>query len=125
MKNKLSYCVIAVLAVVVALLLAILITSSKGYKIKKLEKFANMVEQKYDTYSATDLEKVQAKYEKLVKKVEKKELSGEDQSRVSELKGRCRGYFAQAKARLIMEDFKNAVDEAGDEVKGVIESMKE
>ena len=108
-----------------ALLLAILITSSKGYKIKKLEKFANMVEQKYDTYSATDLEKVQAKYEKLVKKVEKKELSGEDQSRVSELKGRCRGYFAQAKARLIMEDFKNAVDEAGDEVKGVIESMKE
>ncbi|MBR4135991.1 MAG: hypothetical protein IKU03_06255 [Bacteroidales bacterium] len=125
MKNKTTICMIAVLAIIVAILLAILITSSKGYKIKKLEKFTNLVEQKYDTYSAVDLEKAQAKYEKLVKKVEKKELSGEDQILISELKGRCKGSFAQAKARLILEDFKNAVDEAGDDVKGVIESMKE
>ena len=56
--------------------------------------------------------------------MEKKELTGEETSHVNELKGECKGYFAQAKARLILKDFNDAVNEAGDEVKGVIESLK-
>ena len=124
MKNKTMPLIILVLAVILALLIAILVCTSTGHKIKNLEKFANLVEQQYTQYSASDLEKAQAKYEKLVAKVEKEELSGEQQSQVSELKGRCRGYFAQAKARMILEDFKNAVDEAGDDVKDLIESKQ-
>ena len=125
MKNKTMPLIILVLAVILALLIVILVSTSTGHKIKKLDKFADLVEQEYTQYSASDLEKAQAKFEKLVAKVEKKELKGEQQSQVNELKGRCKGYFAQAKARMILEDFKNAVDEAGDEVKGVIESMKD
>ena len=98
--------------------------SSKSHKIKNLEKFTAQVEQEYQNYSQSDLDKAQAKFEKYVAKVEKKELSGEETSHVNELKGECKGYFAQAKARLILQDFQNAVEEAGDEVKGVIESLK-
>ena len=103
-KNKLPI-IIAALVVVAILVIIVLVCSSKSHKIKNLEK-------------------AQAKFEKYVSKVEKKELTGEETSRVNELKGECKGYFAKAKARLILQDFQNAVEEAGDEVKGVIESMK-
>ena len=122
-KKTLSY-VIAALAVLVILIGTLLFTNSKSAKIKKLEKFTAKVEQEYQNYSESDLEKAQAKFEKYVANVEKKELTGEETSHVNELKGECKGYFAQAKARLILQDFQNAVDEAGDEVKGVIESLK-
>lgn len=122
-KNKLPI-IIAALVVVAILVIIVLVCSSKSHKIKNLEKFTAKVEQEYQNYSQADLDKAQAKFEKYVAKVEKKELSGEETSLVNELKGECKGYFAQAKARLILQDFQNAVEEAGDEVKGVIESMK-
>ena len=122
-KNKLPI-IIAALVVVAILVIIVLVCSSKSHKIKNLEKFTAKVEQEYQNYSQADLEKAQAKFEKYVSKVEKKELTGEETSRVNELKGECKGYFAKAKARLILQDFQNAVEEAGDEVKGVIESMK-
>lgn len=122
-KNKLPI-IIAALVVVAILVIIVLVSSSKAHKIKKLEKFTAQVEQDYQNYSQSELDKAQASFEKYVAKVEKKELTGEDISRVNELKGECKGYFAQAKARLILQDFQNAVEEAGDEVKGVIESMK-
>ncbi|MBR6332971.1 MAG: hypothetical protein IKR77_01075 [Bacteroidales bacterium] len=124
MKNKTMPLIIVALVAILVILIAILVSTSTRHKINKLDKFANLVEQQYTQYSASDLEKAQAKYEKLVAKVEKEELSGEQQAQVSELKGRCRGYFAQAKARMILEDFKNAVDEAGDDVKDLIESKQ-
>lgn len=122
-KSKLPL-VIAALVVVAVLVIVLLVLSSKSHKINNLEKFTAQVEQEYQNYSQADLDKAQAKFEKYVAKVEKKELSGEETSHVNELKGECKGYFAQAKARLILQDFQNAVEEAGDEVKGVIESMK-
>ena len=122
-KSKLPL-VIAALVVVAVLVIVLLVLSSKSHKINNLEKFTAQVEQEYQNYSQADLDKAQAKFEKYVAKVEKKELTGEETSHVNELKGECKGYFAQAKARLILQDFQNAVEEAGDEVKGVIESMK-
>ena len=122
-KSKLPL-FIAAIVVVAVLVIVLLVCSSKSAKIKKLEKFTAQVEQEYQNYSQSDLDKAQASFEKYVAKVEKKELTGEETSHVNELKGECKGYFAQAKARLILQDFQNAVDEAGDEVKGVIESMK-
>jgi hypothetical protein len=122
-KKTLSF-VIAAVAVLVVLIGALLYSNSKSAKIKKLEKFTAQVEQEYQNYSQSDLEKAQAKFEKYVANVEKKELTGEETSHVNQLKGECKGYFAQAKARLILKDFQDAVNEAGDEVKGVIESMK-
>ena len=110
--------------VVAILVIIVLVCSSKSHKIKNLEKFTAKVEQEYQNYSQSELDKAQASFEKYVEKVEKKELTGEETSHVNELKGECKGYFAQAKARLILQDFQNAVEEAGDEVKGVIESMK-
>ncbi|MCR4965751.1 MAG: hypothetical protein K6A41_08865 [Bacteroidales bacterium] len=124
MKNKTMPLVIAALVAIAAIVIAILILSSTGHKIKKLDKFATKVEQEYNNYSESDLEKAQAKFEKLVAKAEKKDLTGEQRSVVNELKGRCKGYFAQAKARMILRDFQDAVNEAGDEVKGAIESMQ-
>lgn len=121
-KNKIF--IIAALVVVAILVIIVLIFSSKSHKIKNLEKFTAKVEQEYQNYSQSELDKAQASFEKYVAKVEKKELTGEETSHVNELKGECKGYFAQAKARLILQDFQNAVEEAGDEVKGVIESMK-
>ena len=122
-KSKLPL-VIAALVVVAVLVIVLLVLSSKSHKINNLEKFTAQVEQEYQNYSQADLDKAQASFEKYVAKVEKKELTGEETSHVNELKGECKGYFAQAKARLILQDFQNAVEEAGDEVKGVIESMK-
>ena len=122
-KSKLPL-VIAALVVVAVLVIVLLVLSSKSHKINNLEKFTAQVEQEYQNYSQADLDKAQAKFEKYVAKVEKKELTGEETSHVNELKGECKGYFAQAKARLILQDFQNAVEEAGDEVKGVIESLK-
>ena len=122
-KNKLPI-IIAALVVVAVLVIVLLILSSKSHKINKLEKFTAQVEQEYQNYSQSDLDKAQAKFEKYVANVEKKKLSGEETSHVNELKGECKGYFAQAKARLILQDFQDAVEEAGDEVKGVIESLK-
>ena len=121
-KNKIF--IIAALVVVAILVIIVLVFSSKAHKIKNLEKFTAQVEQEYQNYSQADLDKAQASFEKYVAKVEKKELTGDEISHVNELKGECKGYFAQAKARLILQDFQNAVEEAGDEVKGVIESMK-
>jgi len=115
---------ITALAALIVFIAALLIGNSKSSKIKKLEKFTAQVEQEYQNYSASDLEKAQAKFDKYVMKVEKKDLTGEETTHVNELKGECKGYFAQAKAHLILQDFNKAVDEAGDEVKGVIESMK-
>lgn len=122
-KNRLPI-IIAALVAVAVLVIVLLVLGSKSHKINKLEKFTAQVEQEYQNYSQSDLDKAQAKFEKYVAKVEKKELSGEETSHVNELKGECKGYFAQAKARLILKDFQDAVEEAGDEVKGVIESMK-
>ena len=122
-KNRLPI-IIAALVAVAVLVIVLLVLGSKSHKINKLEKFTAQVEQEYQNYSQSDLDKAQAKFEKYVAKVEKKELSGEETSHVNELKGECQGYFAQAKARLILKDFQDAVEEAGDEVKGVIESMK-
>ncbi|MBR3558795.1 MAG: hypothetical protein IKN78_07995 [Bacteroidales bacterium] len=123
-EKKTRNLIIAAVCAVVVLAIVLLVCNSKSAKIKKLEKFTALVEQEYQNYSASDLEKAQAKFEKYVAKVEKKELSGEETTHVNELKGECKGYFAQAKAHLILQDFNNAVDEAGDEVKGVIESLK-
>ena len=121
-RNKIF--IIAALLVVAVLVIIVLVSTSKSHKIKNLEKFTAKVEQEYQNYSQSELDKAQASFEKYVAKVEKKELTGEETSHVNELKGECKGYFAQAKARLILQDFQNAVEEAGDEVKGVIESMK-
>ena len=122
-KNKLPI-IIAALVAVVVLAIVLLVCSSKSHKIKNLEKFTAQVEQEYQNYSQADLEKSQAKFEKYVAKVEKKKLTGDETSHVNQLKGECKGYFAQAKARMILQDFNDAVEEAGDEVKGVIESLK-
>ena len=124
MEKKTKMMMIAALVALVVLVVVLLACNSKSAKIKKLEKFTATVEQQYQGYSESDLEKAQAKFEKYVANVEKKELTGEETSHVSELKGQCKGYFAQAKARLILKDFNDAVNEAGDEVKGVIESLK-
>lgn len=124
MEKKNKIVIIAALVVVAILVIIVLVCSSKSHKIKNLEKFTAKVEQEYQNYSQSELDKAQASFEKYVAKVEKKELTGEETSHVNELKGECKGYFAQAKARLILQDFQNAVEEAGDEVKGVIESMK-
>ena len=122
-KKTLSFVIAAVVALAV-LIIILLVCNGKSAKIKKLEKFTAQVEQEYQNYSQSDLEKAQAKFEKYVANLEKKELSGEETSHMNELKGECKGYFAQAKARLILQDFQDAVEEAGDEVKGVIESLK-
>ena len=106
------------------MIIVLLAINSKPVKISKLEKFTAKVEQEYQNYSEADLEKAQAKFEKYVANVEKKKLTGDETSHVNELKGECKGYFAQAKARLILKDFNDAVEEAGDEVKGFIESLK-
>jgi len=124
MEKKSKVIMITALAALIVFIAALLISNSKSSKIKKLEKFTAQVEQEYQNYSASDLEKAQAKFDKYVMKVEKKDLTGEETTHVNELKGECKGYFAQAKAHLILQDFNKAVDEAGDEVKGVIESMK-
>lgn len=124
MEKKSKIIMIAALVALVVLVVVLLACNSKSAKIKKLEKFTATVEQKYQGYSESDLEKAQAKFEKYVANVEKKDLTGEETSHVNELKGECKGYFAQAKARLILKDFNDAVNEAGDEVKGVIESLK-
>lgn len=115
--------IITILILVLLLVLAILITSSKPYKIHKLKKLTATVEQEYTTYTTEDLDKVVAKYEKIVKKLDKCELNDKQASKVSELRGECNGYFAQAKGRIILEDFNRALDAAGDEVKGVVKSM--
>jgi len=105
--------------------LMVLFTSCKQSQIKKLEKFTTEVSTQYQGYSNSDLEKAQAQFEKLLVKVDKNEFTGEEQRHVNELKGECKGYFAQAKARILVEEFNAAVDEAGDEVKGAIKSMQQ
>lgn len=104
--------------------LMVLFTSCTKCKINKLEKFTAKVEQSYSKYSNSDLDKAKKQYDKIVADLEKSELSGEQESQVAQLKGECKSYFAQAKARILLSEFNDAVDEAGDEVKGAIESMK-
>lgn len=96
--------------------------SSKFATIKKLEKFTAKVEHEYTQYNEHDLEKATAKFERIVKRVEKKKLNGKEESTVNELKGECKGYFAQAKARILFNNFQEALEDAGEEVKGAIKS---
>ena len=84
-KNKFPI-IIAALVVVAILVIIVLIFSSKSHKIKNLEKFTAKVEQEYQNYSQSELDKAQASFEKYVAKVEKKELTGEETSHVNELK---------------------------------------
>lgn len=116
--------IIAILIAVLILVLAILIGTSKPMKIHKLVKFTAEVEKEYMNYTTEDLDKTVAKYEKLMKRIEKEELNDKQSSKVNELRGECHGYFTQAKARIILQDFQNAVNAAGDEVKGAIKSME-
>lgn len=115
--------IITILILVLLLILTILVTSSKPYKIHKLKKLTSTVEQEYTTYTNEDLDKAVAKYDKIVKKLDKCELNDKQASKVNELRGECNGYFAQAKGRIILEDFNRALDAAGDEVKGVVKSL--
>lgn len=115
--------IIAILIAVLVLVLAILIGTSKPMKIHKLVKFTAEVEKEYMNYTTEDLDKTVAQYEKLIKRIDKEELNDKQSSKVSELRGECNGYFAQAKGRIILEDFNRALDAAGDEVKGVVKSM--
>ena len=124
MEKKSKVLMIGAFVALIVLIIVLLAINSKPVKISKLEKFTAKVEQEYQNYSEADLEKAQAKFEKYVANVEKKKLTGDETSHVNELKGECKGYFAQAKARLILKDFNDAVEEAGDEVKGFIESLK-
>ena len=105
--------------------LMVLFSSCKQSQIKKLENFTSEVSAQYSGYSNSDLEKAQARFEKLLLNAEKNELTGEEQRHINELKGQCKGYFAQAKARLLLEEFNAAVDEAGDEVRGALKSLQE
>ena len=72
-KNKLPI-IIAALVVVAILVIIVLVCSSKSHKIKNLEKFTAKVEQEYQNYSQSELDKAQASFEKYVAKVEKKEV---------------------------------------------------
>lgn len=116
--------IIAILIAVLILVLAILIGTSKPMKIHKLVKFTEEVSNEYTSYTDEELDKASAKFEKYVNKIEKEELNDKQRSKVNELIGECHGYFTQAKARIILQDFQNAVNAAGDEVKGAIKSME-
>ena len=124
MEKKQKAIIIAAVVAVAILVVVLSVCNSKSHKIKNLEKFTAQVEQQYQNYSESDLEKAQAKFEKYVSKVEKRDLTGEERSHVNELKGQCKGYFAQAKAHQLIREFEDKVNDAGDEVKGVVESLK-
>ena len=122
-QKKMKWIMIAISAIVAVIVLTVLFLTSTSSRIKKLEKFTTSVSENYQNYSASDLEKAQVKFGKIVAKIEKKDLSGEEEKHINELKGECKGYFAQTKARLILNDFNKALDEAGDEVKGALKSL--
>lgn len=121
--NKIKWILIAICAVVVALLVVIFVSSSKSVRIKKVEKFTAQVEQEYMEYSDSDLEKAKAKFDKLVAKAEKKELAGDEERHLNQLKGECKGYFALAKARILLQNFHDDLDEAGDDVKDAVKNL--
>jgi len=121
-KKTLPIIIIAVLAVAVAVIV-LLVYNSKSSKISRLEKFTAQVEQEYSNYSESDLEEAKAQFEKCVAAVEAEDLNGEERAKVNQLKGECKGYFVQARANQIIQNFENELNDAGDEVKGVIESM--
>ena len=123
LKKHIDMKKISILLLLIPMML--LFASCKSGQIKNLEKFTAQVEQNYSSYSNSDLEKAKTQFNKLVAKVENNELTGEEERHVAELKAECKRYFAQAKARILLEDYNNAVDEAGDEVKGALKSMQE
>ncbi|MCQ2283972.1 MAG: hypothetical protein MJZ57_03610 [Bacteroidales bacterium] len=122
-KKSIKPLIIAALCAILAIVIIIMIMTSKPVKIKKLEKFTATVEKEYTSYTNEDLDKAVAKYDKIIKKIDKCELNDKQSSKVNELRGECNGYFAQAKGRIILDEFNKALDAAGDEVKGVVKSM--
>lgn len=117
--------IIAGLIVIVILILAILISSSKPMKIHKFVKFTEQVEKSYPTYTEEELDKAVAKYEKISGKIEKCDLNDRQQEKVSGLKRDCHEYFTQAKGRIILQKFQSELDAAGQEVKDAVKSMSE
>lgn len=117
--------IITAIIAIVILVLVILVGTSKPMRIHRLVKFTAQVEKEYMHYTDKDLDKAKAQYEKYVRKIERCELNEKQQSKVNELRGECNGYFTQAKAMIILQDFQNAVNAAGDEVKGAIKSMSD
>lgn len=117
-------CIIACIVAVVVLVLAFLIMRSTPMKIHKLAKFTKQVEAEYAQYSNSELEKATAKFEKKIARLEERELNGRQEEKVRDLKMECINYFAQAKARLILQEYNSAVDKAGEKVKDAIESMR-
>ncbi len=115
--------VLTILVFILLLVLGILISSSKPAKIHRLTKFTQQVAKEYVNYSTSDLEKAEAKFDKLIRKIEKKDLNGKQTEKVQELKGECQGYFTQAKARIILQNHQNALDAAGPAVKDAVKSL--
>lgn len=124
MGRKSKILLIATACVAIALAIVLIVSNSTSSRIKKVEKFTAKVAQEYTSYSASDLEKSQAKFDKIVSKAEKKELAGDQKRYVNQLKMECKGYFAHAKAKLILKDFNETLDEAGDDVKDAIENLQ-
>lgn len=123
-KCNRKHCIVAGLIAVVVLVLAFLILRSTPMKIHKLAKFTKQVEADYAQYSNSELEKATAKFEKQLTRLNKRELNGRQEEKVRDLRNECISYFAQAKARLILQEYNSAVDAAGEAVKDAIKSMK-
>ena len=115
MKKTLALLVVAAIVVVTIFVLM----NNSSSQVRKLEKFTATVEQEYETYSQSDLDKAVAEYNKISDNIDESKLSDAEKKQVSRLRGECNGYFAKAKGRLVMEQLHNA----GETVKGVIDAV--
>lgn len=115
MKKILALLVVA--AIVVAVIFVF--QNSPSSQVAKLEKFTATVEQEYENYSQTDLDKALDEYNEISGKIDEDKLSDAERKQVSRLRGECNGYFAKAKGRLVLDQLRSA----GETVKGVVDAV--
>lgn len=102
---------IIALIVVAAIIFVFFCVKNSSSPVDKLEKFTANVEQEYDNYDQDALNKTIADFNEIVESIDASKLSDTEKLKVTNYKGRCKTYFAKAKARLVVEKIKGVAND--------------
>lgn len=99
--------------------------SKKERAMDRLESFTEKLEQKSNNYSSSDWEEASTEFDEITDELTEYEYSDDERKLIGELKGRCMGKFAIAKAKGALDNLKNFGKELEGIAEGLMKSMDE
>ncbi len=97
---------------------------TKESSLKQLQALYTEVSENSDNYSVEDWDHFLDTYNQLDDQLKTFQYTDAEQQQISEFKGRCLKYVAKGKTQVAGKALKDAADEVGDELKGLMDELK-